>query len=201
MIAKQHAFLSLKNITPIGHAPVKFGNTKCEYQYFKLTYIASCDWGSRITNADNMDFSTFNFSTKNVSLVRGCIPEKKVISNKKEIRPKGKPWFDSTLRKTIRKRDRLRNIALKHKCESDWSKHRKIRNQVNNMKKHARSNCYDNFDIYLHEAHKDNTSLYWKLLKYTFKTNSISNIPPIHHTSEDGDNFVVFCRFEKSRTI
>ena len=73
-----------------------------------------------------------NFSTKYMSLVRECIPEKTVT-----IRPKDKPWFDSTLRKTIRKRDRLRNIALKYKRESDLSKYRKIRNQVNNMKKHA----------------------------------------------------------------
>ena len=31
-----------------------------------------------------------------LSLVRECIPEKMVT-----IRPKDKPWFDSTLRKTI----------------------------------------------------------------------------------------------------
>nr|XP_022287616.1 uncharacterized protein LOC111100237 isoform X1 [Crassostrea virginica]XP_022287617.1 uncharacterized protein LOC111100237 isoform X1 [Crassostrea virginica]XP_022287618.1 uncharacterized protein LOC111100237 isoform X1 [Crassostrea virginica] len=69
---------------------------------------ASCDWGSRITDADNIDSATINFSIKYMSLVRECIPEKTVT-----IRPKDKPWFDSTLRKTIRKRDRLHNIALK----------------------------------------------------------------------------------------
>ena len=117
---------------------------------------------------------------------------------KSKIRPKDKLWFDSTLRKTIKNRDRLRNIALKYKRESDWSKYRKIRNQVNNMKKkHARSNYYDSIDIYLHEAHNDNTKLYWKLLKDTFKTNPTSNIPPIHHTSEDVDNFVAFSDVEK----
>ena len=58
------------------------------------------------------------------------------------------------------------------------------------MKKHTCSNYYDNIDIYLHESYKDNTKLYWKLLKDTFKTNHTSNIPPIHHTSEDGENFV-----------
>ena len=65
------------------------------------------------------------------------------------------------------------------------------------MKKHARSNYYDNIDIYLHEAHNNNSKLYWKLLKDTFKTNPTSNIPPIHHTSEDGDNFVAFSDVEK----
>ena len=91
--------------------------------------IANYDWGRLITDADNMDSATINFSTKYMSLVRECIPEKTVT-----IRPKDKPWFDSTLRKTNRKRDRLRNIALKYKRESDWSKYRKIRNQVNNLK-------------------------------------------------------------------
>ena len=79
-------------------------------------------------------------------LVRECIPEKTVT-----IRPKDKPWFDSTLRKTIRKRYRLSQYCSK----SDSSKYRNIRNQVNNMKKHAPSNYYDNIGIYLHEAHKD----------------------------------------------
>ena len=77
----------------------------------------------------------------------------------------------------------------------------KIRNQVNNIKKkHARSNYHDNIDMYLHKAYKYNTRIYWKLLKDTFKTNPTSNIPPIQHTSEDGDNFVAF-RMWKSRTI
>ena len=65
-----------------------------------------------------------HFSTKYMSLVRECIPEKTVT-----IRPKDKPWFDSTLRKTIRKRDCLRNIALKYKRESDWAKYLNIRDQ------------------------------------------------------------------------
>lgn len=44
-------------------------------------------------------------------------------------------WFDSLLRRTIRKRDRLCNLALKYERETDWKNFRQTRNQVNNIKK------------------------------------------------------------------
>ena len=84
---------------------------KCWYRYIKLAY--SQRW--LCTYADNLDSAT------KISLVRECITEKTVT-----IRPKSNHWFDSTLRKTIWKRDCLRNIALKHKREKGKSKYRKL---------------------------------------------------------------------------
>lgn len=150
------------------------------------------DWGSVICDAKDIDTATLNFSSKLLTLIRECIPEKTVT-----IRPKDKPWFDSLLRRTIRKRDRLRNLALKYKRETDWIKFRKTRNQVNNMKKHALSNYYDNIELHLDEAFKDNNKLYWKLMKDTFKTKPSSDIPPIHHVSDKGEQFVAFSDLDK----
>ena len=91
--------------------------------------IMNTDWSSVICDAEDIDSATLNFSSKLLTLIRECIPEKTVT-----IRPKDKPWFDSLLRRTIRKRDRLRNWALKYNRETDWIKFRNTRNQVNNMK-------------------------------------------------------------------
>ena len=87
--------------------------------------------------------------------------------------------MDSLLRKTIRIRNRFRKKAQKSGRESDWFTFRKYRNKVNNMKKHAIANYYDNIDSYLRDANKNNQKLYWKLLKDTFHTKSTTEIPPI----------------------
>lgn len=91
--------------------------------------INDCDWRNIISNAENVNTATENFTSQYLKLIRECIPEKSVT-----IRPKDKPWFDSTLRKTIIIRNRLRNKALKTKNESDWINYRRLRNKVNNMK-------------------------------------------------------------------
>lgn len=59
------------------------------------------DWGSVICNAEDIDSATLHFSSKILTLVPECIPEKTVT-----IRPKDKLWFDSLSRITIRKHDR-----------------------------------------------------------------------------------------------
>ena len=107
-----------------------------EADFDKLNNLIShCDWNNLITDAPNIDTATENFSTQYLSFVRECVPEKSVT-----IRPRDKPWFDSTLRKNIRTRDRLRKKALNSKKEIDWVNYHKHRNKVNNMKKYALSN-------------------------------------------------------------
>jgi hypothetical protein len=125
--------------------------------------IENCDWANIINGADTEHIAAENFTSKFLSCVRQCIPENIVT-----IRPHDKPWYDSMLRKTIRLRDRLRNKALKTQKDSDWSAYRKLRTSVNNMKKHEISNYYDNIETYLDDSSKDNTKLYWKLMKDSF---------------------------------
>ena len=104
------------------------------------------------------------------------------------VRPRDKPWFDSVLRKPIRIRDRLRNKALKTRNESDWSAYKKIRNSINNMKKHAISNYYDSIDTYLDDSSKDNNKLYWKLMKESFNIKLSNEIPQIQINNVNGVN-------------
>ena len=98
-----------------------------------------------------------------MTLIKECIPDKSVV-----IRPKDKPWFDSALRKEIRIRNRLRKIALKSNKLEDIKKYKKSRNKINNMKKHAIENYYNSLELSLLDSSKNNSKLYWKLLKNVF---------------------------------
>jgi hypothetical protein len=107
-----------------------------------------------------------------MTYVRECMPEKFMI-----IRPQDKPWFDSGLRKAVKLRNRLRNKSLKSKNPFDVEKFRKARNKVNNMKKHAMLNYYNNLETQLSDDCINNSKLYWKLLKDTFFKTKSTDIP------------------------
>jgi hypothetical protein len=59
------------------------------------------------------------------------------------------------------------------------------------MKKHAIANYYDNIETYLDDSSKDNTKLYWKLMKGSFNMKLSNEIPPIQVNDDTGDNKVV----------
>ena len=134
--------------------------------------VENCNWANIINGSETFESATENFTSKFLSYIRECIPEKIIT-----VRPRDKPWFDSLLRKSIRIRGRLRNKALKTRNESDWSAYKKIRNSINNMKKHAISNYYDSIDTYLDDSSKDNNKLYWKLMKESFNIKLSNEIP------------------------
>ena len=53
------------------------------------------------------------------------------------LRPDDKPWYNSEIRQTSRKRDRLKSKAIKTGKISDWNSYKKLWNKVNNQKKRA----------------------------------------------------------------
>jgi hypothetical protein len=57
------------------------------------------------------------------------VPQKEVT-----IRLNDKVWFNSELRKEIRKRDRLRKLARRSNSDFNINKYKKQRNHVNNLK-------------------------------------------------------------------
>ena len=54
------------------------------------------------------------------------------------VRNSNRPWFNSELRREIRKRDCIRKTAKKYSKQSDIDKYKKQRNKVNNFKKIAK---------------------------------------------------------------
>ena len=107
------------------------------------------------------------------------------------IRPNDKPWFNSQLRREMRKRDRLRKKA-KTGNFYHVNKYKKQRNHVNNLKKTIKQEFYadayglvDQFACY-------NQKGFWKLVKMLIKTSGKSEIippllNPVTQTIETGD--------------
>ena len=83
------------------------------------------------------------FCKKLIELAELCIPRKEVT-----IRPHDKPWYDSEIRRTSRKRDRQKQLATKSHKNSDWILYKKLRNKVNNLKKHAKVVFFKQFGNY-----------------------------------------------------
>lgn len=158
--------------------------------------IKNSNWSTLISEASNVSVAAENFTIHFLKCVRECIPEKTIT-----VRPKDKPWFDSTLRKTIRIRDRLRNIAMKTNKIYDWSKYKKVRNQVNNMKKQAFSNYYDNIETFIDDSSKSNYKLYWKLLQDVFQTKTTSEIPPLQYTDDKNNVKTAFSDVDKTEVL
>jgi hypothetical protein len=92
--------------------------------------IDDIDWNDKIGHFDDVDDMCNAFSKTFLEIDRDCIPTKEII-----VRENDKLWFNNTLRKELRIRDRIRKKALKHNIESDITKLKKQRNKVINMKK------------------------------------------------------------------
>jgi regulator of replication initiation timing len=92
--------------------------------------IDDIDWNDKIGHFDDVDDMCNEFSKTFLEIDRDCIPTKEII-----VRENDKLWFNNTLRKELRIRDRIRKKALKHNIESDITKLKKQRNKVINMKK------------------------------------------------------------------
>ena len=71
--------------------------------------IRNTDWNHLTTRVTQVMLKQFHFYLWKLDQIKKRIPKKKTIS----IRPKAKPWLDSTIRKKIRLRHRARNKAVK----------------------------------------------------------------------------------------
>ena len=83
------------------------------------TLIRNFDWNELFRESNSVDSACDKFTEVFFSLVRQCVPSKKVL-----IRPNDKPWFTSELRFNIRLRDRFRKVALRSNGPSDVSKYK-----------------------------------------------------------------------------
>ncbi len=89
--------------------------------------IRNVNWNEllRSTNLDNTADLIADIITDAAS--------KSVPNKLATIRPNDIPWFNSAIRKLIRKRHRVHKRAKSLNNEYTWSKFRKIRNEVTNL--------------------------------------------------------------------
>jgi hypothetical protein len=74
------------------------------------------DWNDKKGNFDDVADMCNEFTKTFLEIARDCIPTKEIV------RENDKPWFNNTLRKEIRIRDRIRKKVLKHNGESGITK-------------------------------------------------------------------------------
>ena len=133
--------------------------------------ILTTNW-SFIKNTD-IDTASKLFTEMFLNIAQSCIPTYFVT-----IRPKDKPWYNSEIRKTSRQKDKHRKIAQVSGKSTDWLTFKKLRNKVNNMKKHAKEVFFNNLEFTISDVSRTNPREYWRLIKMLVKENSgCENIP------------------------
>ncbi|PJE78013.1 hypothetical protein CI610_03058 [invertebrate metagenome] len=133
------------------------------------------DWVDFFANANSPDDMCNLFTTRYLDIARECIPTRTVT-----IRSNDKPWFDSTLRKEIRKRNRLLKLYKSDRSDRNLSNFRKQRNHVNNLKKRTKELFYVDINGILDRYSSSNPRNFWKIIRKLIKTPHDSNIiPPI----------------------
>ena len=150
------------------------------------------DW--TYINEMTVDESCSCFTELIISFMKICIPSKEVT-----IRPNDKPWYDSEIRRTSRIRDRQRTKAIRTSKTEDWTNYKKLRNKVNNLKKYAKEQFYNNIETTIANSMNTNRQTYCKLLKSFIKNNNnsdtipvlktvINNTETLHFTDDDKAN-------------
>ncbi len=97
--------------------------------------IQSTEWSFIEQEPINTVCETFH--AKLLDILHMCIPSKLVT-----VRPNDKPWYNSAIRRKSRKRDRQKQIAIRANNTNNWKIYKQLRNKVNNMKKHVRTDFF-----------------------------------------------------------
>ncbi|VDI70325.1 Hypothetical predicted protein [Mytilus galloprovincialis] len=143
--------------------------------------VSEVEWNKLLENDISIHESCNIFTDEFLKVTESCIPKKEVI-----IRSNDKIWFNSNLRKEIRKRDRFRKIFIKNKSMTNEKKFKNQRNRVNNLKKQIKQNFYDNINENLNELKQTNSRVYWKIINSLLKEDRSSNdIPPMQNPSNN----------------
>jgi len=97
-----------------------------------------------------------------------CIRSKVVT-----VRPNDKPWYDSEIRRFTKYRDRQRSIARKRNSQVHWSKYKKLRNKVNNLKTFVKSRFFTNIENQIEDYSVNTSKKYWKSIKDVMKNEKL----------------------------
>ena len=144
--------------------------------------ISNFPWEETFLNCESVDSACYKFTETYLDMARQCIPSKSIT-----IRPNDKPWMTSELRKNLRIRDRLHKKSRKTKLQADINKFKTQRNKVNNMKKFARLNFYENVNGIIERYSSSDPKSYWKLIKNLIKSNGSSQSIPSLVDPNSGD--------------
>ena len=143
--------------------------------------VSVFDWSC--LSHGSVNEASYLFNDIFIEMIKSCIPSKLVT-----VRPDNKPWYISVIRKTARKRDKIKSKALKTGKISDWSSYKKLRNKVNNQKMQAKEILYNNLELSISDFQKNDRRKFWQVIRHFVKNEtSTSTIPPLCSTSLSGE--------------
>ena len=132
--------------------------------------IAAENWEILVQNERDMSIACTKFTKAFLDISELCIPKREVT-----IRSNDKIWFDSILRKEIRKRDRLRITYLLLKNDSSKAMYKRQRNLVNNKNKQVKEKFHANVNDNLSDLKAVNSKLYYKTINILLKSERPTN--------------------------
>lgn len=69
------------------------------------------------------------------------------------------------------------------------------------MKKYAIDNYYNNLELNLLDSSKNNSKLYWRLLKNVFDIKKSTEIPPLQYAFKNGKQSIAYTNAEKAEVL
>ena len=97
------------------------------------------DWEGFLLSSENIDDMSIKFTNKFFEFVKIYIPVKSIA-----IRPNDKPWFNSSIRRAMRIRDRFHKQVKQNTSPFLLRKYKTQRTKVNNMINYAREQFFIN---------------------------------------------------------
>ncbi|CAG2249663.1 unnamed protein product [Mytilus edulis] len=143
--------------------------------------VSRTNWEHLISDADNMNVACTNFTNSLLDIASECIPTREVV-----VRCDDKIWYNSNLRREMRKRDRFRKVFLRLKTSFAELKFKQQRNKVNNMKKQAKKHFYASLNENLDEIKQANPKQYWKIINMHIKSDRpVHDVPPLKDPNQN----------------
>ena len=98
-------------------------------------------------------------------------------------------------------RDRQRRIAIKNKSPSNWSKYKKLRNKVNNLKIFAKRRFFINIENKIEDFSVNNTNNYWKSINDLMKNYKSPDSIPVQKRNVNGVEELCFTDEDKANCL
>ena len=136
-------------------------------------FISDFNWDS--IKGEDVNQYALNFTDKLINLAQDCIPHKQV-----RIRPHDLPWINGTIRKLMRKRNRLYKKYKRNKTVENYESFKDTRNSVTSSLRKSKKEYFKSLVDRLKSSSLA-TSDYWKTLKSFIKPSVDTSIPPIFH--------------------
>ena len=135
--------------------------------------IRDFEWNTIVDN----DINVFaeSFTNKILEFIERSIPNKVVT-----IRPSEPPWVNTSLQKTIRKRNRAHKISKRNNTPDAWRKFRKLRNQSIDILKKSKQTYKENLAGKI-DSNTLSSKDWWKTFKCLINSSKQENLPPLSY--------------------